>query len=119
MEPTYRNGNLIFVNTLRYRYSKPRRGDIVAIKMAGRKVMLIQRIVGLSGESIAFRNGALIVNGEAIFEEYVKGGCDWNMPEVKVAEDEFFVVGDNRQVPFEMYALGRVKRLKIAGSPLP
>ena len=118
MEPTYRNGSVNFVNTLRYRFHEPRRGDIVAIILAGRRVMLLKRIVGLPGERLAFRDGALIINGHPVPEPYLKSGYDWNMPELEVGPDEFFVVGDNRQMPLEVHLHGRVKRYKVVGGPL-
>jgi hypothetical protein len=40
------------------------------------------------------------------------------MPEEKIGPDEFFVVGDNRQVPLNAQLHGRVKRSKIVGGPL-
>ena len=118
MEPTYRDGSINFVSTLRYRFREPRRGDIVAIALAGRRVMLLKRVVGLPGERLAFRDGTLIVNGRPTPEPYLKNGYDWNMPEVEINSDEFFVVGDNRQMPFETHLSGRAKRHKIVGGPL-
>ncbi len=118
MEPTYRNGSINFIDTLRYRFREPRRGDIVAISMAGRQVMLFKRVVGLPGERVAFRDGALIINGHPLPEPYLKSKYDWNMPEEKIGPDEFFVVGDNRQVPLKTQLYGRVKRHKIVGGPL-
>ena len=118
MEPTYRNGGFNFVNTLRYYFHEPHRGDIVGIKMAGKKVMLLKRVVGLPGERLSFKDGVLIINGEPILEEYIKESCDWNMAEVEVGSDEFFVVGDNRMMPIEFHVYGRVSRSKIVGGPL-
>lgn len=118
MEPTYGDGSINFVNTLSYRFREPRRGDIVAIRLAGRRVMLLKRVVGLPGEHLAFREGTLIVNGQPIPEPYRKGGYDWNLPEVKIGSDEFFVIGDNRRMPPEFHEHGRVRRHKIAGGPL-
>jgi len=118
MEPTYRNGSVNFVNTLRYRFREPRRGDIVAISLAGRRIMLLKRVIGLPGERLAFREGALIINGQPTPEPYLKSDYNWNMPEIKIDSDEFFVVGDNRQMPLEEHLHGRVKRHKIVGGPL-
>lgn len=118
MEPTYRNGSFTFINALRYSFIKPRRFDVVAIRMAGNRVMLLKRIIGLPGELISFRDGKLIINGKTIPEEYIKSPYDWNMPEVKVELDEYFVAGDNRIMPIEQHELGRVSSSKIIGGPL-
>ena len=59
MEPSYRRGSIRFVNLLVYRFRTPRRGEVVAIKMAGRSVLLLKRITGLPGERIAFTGVSL------------------------------------------------------------
>jgi len=118
MEPRYRNGSINFVNTLRYRFRAPRRGDVVAIRMAGQHVMLLKRIIGLPGERLAFHSGVLIVNGKPTPETYVKDGRDWNLPEVKIGSNEFFVAGDNRSMPIDFYAHGCVERSRIIGGLL-
>jgi len=118
MEPSYANGSVNFVNTLRFRFGPPRRGDVVAIKMAGTRVMLFKRIVGLPNERIGFRNGILLVNGKEFQEPYVVHREQWNMPEVVTGENEYFVVGDNRGTAIEEHALGRVDKRRIVGGPL-
>ena len=117
MEPTYRDGSINLVNTLRYRFRPPRRGDVVAIRV-GRRVMLLKRVVGLPGERLAFREGILTVNGQPIPEPCRKRRPRWNLSEVKIGPDEFFVVGDNRFVPPAFHYHGRVRRHKIVGGPL-
>ena len=66
MFPTYHDRGVNFVNRLAYRHIEPQRGDIVGIRMAGPSVMLMKRIVGLPGETVAFEHGRLIINGEEI-----------------------------------------------------
>ncbi len=118
MEPTYGDRSINFVNTLSYRFRSPGRGDIVAIRMAGRHVLLFKRIIGLPGEQIAFGKGTLLVNGQKVPEPYVRLKGTWDMAAVTIVEDEYFVAGDNRNMPIQTHALGRVKKRKIMGGPL-
>jgi signal peptidase I len=118
MEPTYRDKSFNFVNTLSYRFRNPARGDVIAIRMAGRHVLLFKRIIGLPGEQVAFRNGVLLVNGKEMPEPYVTFKGSWDMDEVTISKGEFFVAGDNRNMPVQTHALGRVKKKKIMGGPL-
>ena len=118
MEPAYMDGSVNIVNTFEYRFRPPHRGDVVAIRMAGTRVMLFKRIVGLPGERIGFRGGVLIVNGSEWPEPYVAYREKWNMPEVTVGDNEYFVVGDNRGTAIEGHALGRVDKRRIVGGPL-
>lgn len=117
MLPTCRRGQVRMVNRLAYRFHEPRRGDIVAIKFSdsGESVMLLKRIVGLPGESVAFQEGRLLINGKIVEEPYLRYSCDWQMPPVPVGPDEFYVVGDNRSMPREYHEQGRCKRERILG----
>src|SRR5689334_21380194 len=54
MFPTYHDRGVNFVYRLAYRHSPPQRGDVVGIRMAGPSVMLMKRIVGMPGETVAF-----------------------------------------------------------------
>jgi len=115
MLPTYREGQIHVINRLAYRFHEPRRGDVVAIKYAGEHVMLLKRIVGLPGETVAFEGGRLWVNGQRVEEPYVRYSCDWETPPEAVHFDEFYVVGDNRSMPPEYHEHGGAKREKILG----
>jgi signal peptidase I len=117
MQPTYREGGVNFVNRLAYLKREPQRGDVVAVRYTGNSIMLMKRVVGLPGETIEFVNGRLVVNGQFLDEPYVKLGCDWNIrPEhYRLRDDEYYVVGDNRSMPFENHQQGAARRGKILG----
>jgi signal peptidase I len=55
MLPTYREGTINFANRAAYWLRDPRRGDAVAIRMAGPGVIYVKRIVGLPRERIIGR----------------------------------------------------------------
>ncbi len=118
MEPTYRDGDFHFCWRGRYLFSDPRRNDVVTIRFAGSRVMLLKRIVALEGEEVEFREGMLYVNGEAIEEPYVEYRSNWNLPARRVEEGNIFVVGDNRGVAIENHYLGQTSRTRIIGGPL-
>lgn len=115
MLPTYEENRINFVNCLAYRFHPPQRGDVVAIRYAGRSVMLCKRIVGLPGETIAFRNGHVEINGQALDEPYVKRPCNWDQPPELIGIDEYYVVGDNRSMDFDQHTKGRAERVRIVG----
>ncbi len=118
MEPTLHDGSMHPVNLLRYAFRPPQRGDIVVISMAGDHAFYLKRVLGLPGDTVAFRNGRLYVNRIETAEPYVAELGDWNMPDLLVPTNEYFVAGDNRSVPFEEHVLGTVSRQKIVGGPL-
>ena len=117
MLPTYGNG-VNFVNRLAYISHEPRRGDVVGIRLAGPSVMLLKRIVGLPGETVAFHQGHAFINGKILEEPYVKKDCDWERSPVTLAPDHYFFVGDNRSMPIEDHTMGEAHRNRIIGKIL-
>lgn len=118
MLPTYKERDISVVNRLAYKFKDPQRGDVVAIRMAGEHVMLLKRVVGLPGETIAFRQGRLFINGEEIPEPYLKLPSRWNIPPQRIGPDEFYVVGDNRSMHEADHTKGRADRTRIVGKTL-
>jgi signal peptidase I len=115
MEPTYRSGQIKFVNRIAYRHAPPKRLDVVAVASPTLKnVLILKRILGLPGERIAIRNGIIYINGEPLKETYVKGTTSlrtWR--EQTLQPREYFVIGDNRDVTdaflvYENQIVGRV-----------
>ena len=104
MAPTYRENGINFLNRLAYLFHEPRRGDVVAIRLAGRSVMLMKRVIGLPGETVP--------------EPYVKYPCRWDRPPRKLGPNEYFVVGDNRFMPITDHYHGAAERERILGKVL-
>jgi signal peptidase I len=96
MLPTYYSGNLTLVYRMAYVSASPQRGDIVAIRLAGPRVVYIKRVIALPGERLAVTEGDVLINGVALVEPYVRHQRPWNVEEVTLGLREYFVVGDNR-----------------------
>ena len=119
MEPTYRNNSFAFCWRLQYHYSALKRGDVVAVRFAGTNVMLLKRIVGLSGDTSALRKGQLIVNGKAVDEPYVVHTSKWQLEERTVAPGHVYLLGDNRGTPMRQHKFGQVDVDIIIGAVIP
>jgi len=119
MLPTYSARGVACCWTPAYWFSEPQRGDVVVIRMAGREVMMLKRVVAVEGDTVAFRDGVLYVNGEPQKEPYVKHRSrEWNLPARKVNEGYIYVVGDNRGMAMEEHVFGRTSEKRIVGVPL-
>lgn len=124
MEPTYRNHSINCVNRLAYLGHEPRRGDVVSVRYSepgnftAPTQMLMKRIIGLPGETVAFHEGHTYINGRLLDELYVKSACDWEREPVLCGPDQYYIVGDNRSMPFEAHVKGRVSRDHIIGKIL-
>jgi signal peptidase I len=118
MEPTYGHGGINFCWRVKFLFSEPQRHDVVAVRLAGKKVMLLKRVVAVAGEEVEFRGGVLWVDGKKMAEPYVQYPCDWNLSPRRVDEGHVYVVGDNRSVPMEEHDFGQVSVERILGGPL-
>jgi signal peptidase I len=118
MLPTFESGSLHLVSRVAYSYSKPSRGDVIAIKLAGPHVLYVKRIIALPGERVAFVRGQVYVNGAPLVEPYVHNRRVWDVPEVTLTSREYFVVGDNRGMRAADHDFGRVDVSRIVGKLL-
>jgi signal peptidase I len=115
MMPTIESGDLIFINRLSYRFRDPRRGDVVAVRMAGQSVVYVKRLLALPGERIRIEAGAVSINGKWIDEPYARKRDDWWLGEATLDADQYFVVGDNRTMPMDLHDMGTVSRARLIG----
>lgn len=142
MQNTLVEGQRLFENKTEYYNSSPERGDIVIINREMKKGVLntffynakevfeafyynneddetriIKRVIGVPGDKIDIREGKVYINGNLYNEPYVKGVTFPNSMKfpVTVPENEYFVMGDNREVSLDSRDLGFISIDKIEG----
>ncbi len=114
MEPTRWNGELTFANTWRYRLGAPARGDVVVVRgpqTDGQS--FLKRVVGTPGETIEVVGEAVIVDGRALPEPYVRAPWSGEIAAVRLGPGEYFVMGDNRERSYDSRSFGAVPREAI------
>jgi len=122
MAPTLQNGDYLIVEEITYRFTEPRRGDIIVLRSPlDPRVKLVKRIVGLPGETIQCNNGELeIITKErkiiSLREQYLPEGfsCSGKL-KIFLNNREYFVLGDNRKHSLDSRYFGPVSRDKIIG----
>jgi signal peptidase I len=115
MAPTLADGQLVLVNRLAYWFGGPQRGDVIAISLAGRRVVYIKRVIGLPGDSVRIEHGRVIVNGRPLDEPYVQRRRPWDVDDVQLAAGEFLVIGDNRGMSVRDHDFGKARRERVLG----
>ncbi len=100
MENTLHHGDNLIVDKLTYRFSKPKRYDIIVFPFRYQeKTYYIKRIIGLPGETIQIQDGVIWIDGEVLQESYgreVMKNAGLAADMITLGEDEYFVLGDNR-----------------------
>lgn len=115
MAPSIADGELLLVNRVAYVFGGPRRGDIVAIRLAGGAAALVKRVIGLPGERVAIASGVVLVNGQPLDEPYVVQRAEWDVPDATLGINEYFVVGDNRGMSARNHDFGTTHASRIMG----
>ena len=123
MMNTLRDEDNILVDKLTYHFSDPQRFDIVLFPYGegDEELCFIKRVIGLPGETVQIsRSGDIFIDGEYLEEYY--GFEDIQQDKRYLAadgytlqEDEYFVMGDNRNNSYDSRQIGGIKRDDIIG----
>ncbi|MCH5342629.1 MAG: signal peptidase I [Acetatifactor sp.] len=103
METTLSDGDNLIVDKLTYRFSDPKRFDIIVFPFQYQEdTYYIKRIIGMPGETVQIdAKGNIYIDGKILTESY---GREIIRPDtigiaaepITLGEDEYFVMGDNR-----------------------
>jgi signal peptidase I len=120
MMPTLDDQERIFINKFVYRFhfEKIDRGDTVVFWFPGDpSKSYIKRVIGMPGDRVEVHDGAVIVNGRPLEEDYVPQEYrdQSEMRPTTVGPDEYFVLGDHRSSSNDSRTWGMVPRHYIYG----
>lgn len=102
MEPTIKAGDSVITDLNIYSRQPIEQFDIVILKAPpsefdkGKEVKVVKRIIGLSGEVVEMRKGKVFINHRELTEPFPFIPSDDDFGPLKIPDDEYFVLGDNR-----------------------
>ncbi|MFV0465333.1 MAG: signal peptidase I [Lachnospiraceae bacterium] len=122
MAPTLVNKEIVLVNRFVYQISDPQPNDIVVFLPNGNEKShyYVKRVIGVPGDTVQIMDGIVYVNGIEFAEQFeapLTAEPELAAEPVVLGEDEYFVLGDNRNNSEDSrYAnIGNVKKEYIVG----
>lgn len=124
MEPTFDDGEYLIVDQLSYRFRQPERGEVIVFHYPEQpSQFFIKRIVGLPQERIVIEDGEVrIFNNEysqgVVLDESEYLSTDIRTGgnvDVRLGDEEYFVLGDNRSASSDSRSWGNLDRAEIVG----
>ena len=120
MEPTFQDGNYLLIDEVSYHFRDPKRGEVVVFRYPGNpKTFYVKRVIGLPGETIEIKSNQVSIekDGEAIVlgEKYASTQETDGDFVSTLGEDEYFMLGYNRNFSFDSRRWGPLKRSAIIG----
>lgn len=124
MVPTLNIGDRLVIEKVSYRFKEPTNGDIIVFQPPdilqqqgySKDQAFIKRIIGLPGQTIDIKKGRVFIGDRPLEEDYIAELPDyfWQGP-VTIPEDQYFVMGDNRNNSNDSHIWGFLPKENIIG----
>lgn len=122
MHPTYKNGEYLMANKITYKFAEPKRGDVVIFQYSETQDF-IKRVIGIPGDVVMIKDGAIYINEEKLDESnylsdsvVTNGGSYIHEGQsITVPDGQYFVSGDNRPNSSDSREFGPIASEKIKG----
>lgn len=123
MVPTFQNNDYILTDKLSYRFSPPKKGDVIVLKNPRNESQdFIKRIIATPGETVQIKEGLVYVNDNLLIEPYLQSGLETKPgsfleegERLTVSQNQYIVLGDNRDHSSDSRQWGPVTMQEIIG----
>ncbi len=127
MLPTLHSHDELLVEKVSRFFGGISRGDIVTCKSllanSDRNTNIVKRVIGLPGEHIEIKDGHIYIDNQILPEDYLADGVTTEpfadvFQNVRLADDQYYILGDNRPHSQDSRFFGPVNKNDITGEVL-
>lgn len=124
MEPSFYDKEYLIIGKISYYISEPQRGDVIVfLSPSNKKDYLIKRVIALPNERIRISKGKIYIYNNRIFQGFLLNESQYLSPgittpgdvDIQLAQDSYYVLGDNRNASLDSRVFGSVKQEYITG----
>jgi signal peptidase I len=120
MSPNLSDGDRFIVNRAVYRLRDPRLGEVAALQLPNDDEWVVKRVIAQPGDMVKIHHGRVWVNGRALAEAYLPAGVPtlaraMRDRSYRIADNCYFVLGDNRLASDDSRMFGAVNRDQFVG----
>lgn len=124
MEPNFYDHEYLIINEIGYHLGNPVRGDIIVFKHNDtEQSYYIKRVIGLPGERVVIKNSAVYIYNQQNPDSFKLNESEY-LPkttmtdgeiDIRLKDNEYYVLGDNRMSSLDSRRFGPIVRESIIG----
>jgi signal peptidase I len=125
MSPTMPNAKCYLLNRVVYMIREPKTSEIVVLKDPETEGFAVKRVIARPGDAVFMEKGRVFVNGQLLNEKYLENGTKtftmgcYDAQLWVCGQNQYFVLGDNRDNSADSRIYGVVPRQNILGMVTP
>lgn len=115
MENTFSSGDRVVISRAMAYAGMVKDNDIIICRLEGEDKPVIKRVIASNGDRLVISENKVTLNGIELDEPYIKTDITSGNIDITLGSDEYFVLGDNRELSYDSRRAGVITKDDIIG----